>query len=127
MALVDPNIAMSFKPTTEYQPRNVLAEYAQLQQIQGGQMQLQDYQRKSEALERMRVAIRKAGGPDDLGLAAKEMMEIPEYFEQGATILTQNRIRYSGICQVSYVEVERESDRRLLKNRDYSILQFTQA
>lgn len=83
MALVNPNIAMSFKPTTEYQPRNALADYAQMQQIQTGDMQMQDYRRKSEALERMRVAIRKAGGPDDLGLAAKEMMEIPEYFEQG--------------------------------------------
>jgi hypothetical protein len=34
MALVNPNIAMSFRPTVEYQPRNVLAEYAQLQTIQ---------------------------------------------------------------------------------------------
>jgi len=83
MALVNPNIAMSFKPTTEYQPRNALADYAQMQQIQTGDMQMQEYRRKSEALERMRVAIRNAGGPDDLGLAAKEMMEIPEYFEQG--------------------------------------------
>lgn len=37
MALVNPNIAMSFRPTVEYQPRNALAEYAQLQQIQSGQ------------------------------------------------------------------------------------------
>jgi len=37
MALVNPNIAMSYRPATEYQPRNALAEYAQIQQIMGGQ------------------------------------------------------------------------------------------
>ncbi len=36
MALVNPNIAMSFR-MPEFQPRNALAEYAQIQQIQGGQ------------------------------------------------------------------------------------------
>ena len=39
MALVNPQIAMSYRPTTEYQPRNALAEYAQLQSIMGGQRQ----------------------------------------------------------------------------------------
>jgi len=39
MALVNPQIAMSFRPTTEYQPRNALAEYAQLQSIVGAQRQ----------------------------------------------------------------------------------------
>jgi hypothetical protein len=36
MALVNPNIAMSFRQP-EFTPRNALAEYAQIQQIQGGQ------------------------------------------------------------------------------------------
>ena len=36
MALVNPNIAMSFR-MPEFKPRNALAEYAQIQQIQGGQ------------------------------------------------------------------------------------------
>jgi hypothetical protein len=36
MALVNPNIAMSFRQP-EFAPRNALAEYAQIQQIQGGQ------------------------------------------------------------------------------------------
>lgn len=85
MALVDPNIAMSFRPTTEYQPRNALADYANVQQIQSGQMQLQDYRQKSEALERMRTAIRKAGGPD-LETAALEMMQVPEYAEHGSRL-----------------------------------------
>jgi hypothetical protein len=83
MALVNPNIAMSFKPTTEYQPRNALADYAQMQQIQTGDMQMQEYRRKSEGLERIRTAISKAGGPDDLETAAQEMMKVPEYFDQG--------------------------------------------
>lgn len=37
MALVNPQIAMSYRPTTEYQPRNALAEYAQMQQILNAQ------------------------------------------------------------------------------------------
>lgn len=41
MALVNPQIAMSYRPTTEYQPRNALAEYAQIQQIVGAQEQQQ--------------------------------------------------------------------------------------
>lgn len=86
MALVNPNIAMSFKPTTEYQPRNALADYAQMQQIQTGDMQMQEYRRKSEGLERIRTAISKAGGPDDLETAAQEMMKVPEYFNQGYEI-----------------------------------------
>jgi len=86
MALVNPNIAMSFKPTTEYQPRNALADYAQMQQIQTGDMQMQEYRRKSEGLERIRTAISKAGGPDDLETAAQEMMKVPEYFDQGYEI-----------------------------------------
>lgn len=36
MALVNPNIAMSFR-MPEFTPRNALAEFAQMQQIQGGQ------------------------------------------------------------------------------------------
>jgi hypothetical protein len=86
MALVNPNIAMSFKPTTEYQPINALADYAQMQQIQTGDMQMQEYRRKSEGLERIRTAISKAGGPDDLETAAQEMMKVPEYFNQGYEI-----------------------------------------
>lgn len=86
MALVNPNIAMSFKPTTEYQPRNALADYAQMQQIQTGDMQMQEYRRKSEGLERIRNAISKAGGPNDLETAAQEMMKVPEYFNQGYEI-----------------------------------------
>lgn len=41
MALVNPQIAMSYRPAVEYQPRNALAEYAQIQQIVGAQEQQQ--------------------------------------------------------------------------------------
>ena len=94
MALVNPNIAMSFKPTTEYQPRNVLAEYAQLQQIQGGQrqaemadMQMQEYRQNKEALGRIQAAIVAKGGPPDLKAAANEMIKNPQYMDKGIQIL----------------------------------------
>jgi hypothetical protein len=41
MALVNPQIAMSVRPTVEYQPRNALVDYAQMQQILGAQEQQQ--------------------------------------------------------------------------------------
>ena len=52
MALVNPQIAMSYRPTTEYQPRNALAEYAQIQQIMGGQRQAELSQYQLEAAKR---------------------------------------------------------------------------
>jgi hypothetical protein len=64
MALVNPNIAMSFRQP-EFTPRNALAEYAQLQQIQGGQqaqelnkLQIQEYQRSREEEEGTRNFLR---------------------------------------------------------------------
>jgi hypothetical protein len=61
MALVNPNIAMSFRQP-EFQPRNALAEYAQLQQIQGGrQAQELNALKMQEALAAMeeRNALRQ--------------------------------------------------------------------
>lgn len=96
MALVNPNIAMSYKPTTEYQPRNALAEYAQIQQIQGGQrqaemanMEMQEYKRKRDALSKIQSAIVSNGGPPDLRAAATEMMKNPEYLVQGRQMLQE--------------------------------------
>lgn len=64
MALVNPNIAMSFRQP-EFTPRNALAEYAQMQQIQGGQqaqelnkLQIQEYQREREEEEGTRNFLR---------------------------------------------------------------------
>ncbi len=70
MALVNPNIAMSFRQP-EFKPRNALAEYAQIQQIQGGQrqaevadMQLRRMRQEDEDIERIHQIAMKNGGPD---------------------------------------------------------------
>ncbi len=95
MALVNPQIAMSYRPTTEYQPRNALAEYAQLQSIVGAQrqaevadMQLEKYRQDRAALDNIRRAIVAKGGPPDLEAAAEEMIKSgnPDYIERGAAI-----------------------------------------
>lgn len=95
MALVNPSIAMSFRPTTEYQPRNALAEYAQVQQIMGGQrqaevadMQLESLRRDRDALSQIQAAIVAKGGPPDLAAAADAMIKSgkPEYLTQGMAI-----------------------------------------
>ena len=94
MALVNPNIAMSFRGV-EMPQQNALADYAAIQQIQGGQrqaevaqMQLESMRRDQAALAKMQEAIAAKGGPTDLNVAADEMMKsgIPEYFKQGLTI-----------------------------------------
>jgi hypothetical protein len=71
MALVNPQIAMSYRPTVEYQPRNALAEYAQVQQIMGGQrqaemadMQMRRMQQEDAEIERIHQIAMKQGGPE---------------------------------------------------------------
>jgi hypothetical protein len=83
MALVNPQIAMSYRPTVEYQPRNALAEAAQIQQIVGGQrqaevadMQLEDLRRERGVLGQIAAAISAKGGPD-LKTASLLMMQNP--------------------------------------------------
>lgn len=97
MALVNPQIAMSYRPTTEYQPRNALAEYAQIQSIVGGQrqaeaaeMQLESLRRERDALGQIQAAITAKGGPPDLAAAADAMIKTgkPEYLTQGMAIRT---------------------------------------
>jgi len=94
MALVNPNIAMSFRGV-ELPQQNALADYAAVQQIQGSQrqgevaqMQLETMRRDQSALARMQAAITAKGGPADLNVAADEMIKsgIPEYFKQGVAI-----------------------------------------
>ena len=95
MALVNPQIAMSYRPTVEYQPRNALAEYAQIQNIIGGQrqaevaeMQLDQLRQDRDALRQIQAAIVEKGGPPDLGAAADAMIRSgrPQYIQQGLTI-----------------------------------------
>jgi hypothetical protein len=99
MALVNPNIAMSFRQP-EFKPRNALAEYAQIQQIQGGQrqaevadMQLESLRRERDALSQIQAAIVAKGGPADLDAAADAMIKTgrPEYVTQGMAIQTARR------------------------------------
>lgn len=94
MALVNPNIAMSYRGV-EIPQQNALADYAAIQQIQGGQrqaevsqMQLESLRRDQAALSKMQAAITAKGGPADLNVAADEMIKsgIPEYLKQGLTI-----------------------------------------
>jgi hypothetical protein len=94
MALVNPNIAMSFR-APEMPQQNALADYAAIQQIQGSQrqgevaqMQLESMRRDQAALSRMQAAITAKGGPADLNVAADEMIKsgIPEYLKQGLVI-----------------------------------------
>lgn len=94
MALVNPDIAMSFR-MPEIKPRNAMAEYAQLQQIQGGQrqaevadMQLEALRRDRDALSQIQAAIVAKGGPPDLAAAADAMIKSgkPEYLTQGMAI-----------------------------------------
>ena len=91
---INPNIAMSFRGV-EMPQQNALADYAAIQQIQGGQrqaevaqMQLESMRRDQAALTKMQEAITAKGGPADLNVAADEMIKsgIPEYFKQGLVI-----------------------------------------
>jgi hypothetical protein len=94
MALVNPNIAMSFRQP-EFQVPNALAQYAQIQQIQGGQrqaemadMQMEALRRDRDALSQIQAAIVAKGGPPDLAAAADAMIKSgkPEYLTQGMAI-----------------------------------------
>jgi hypothetical protein len=94
MALVNPNIAMSFRQP-EFRPRNAMAEYAQMQQIEGGQrqaeiadMQLEELRRARDTLGQIQAAIVAKGGPADLNAASDAMLKSgnPKYFAQGLAI-----------------------------------------
>jgi hypothetical protein len=91
MALVNPNIAMSFRQP-EFRPRNALAEYAQVQSIMGGQrqaemadMQMEDLRRERGVLGQIAAAIAAKDGPD-LQTASLLMMQNPRTSEQGFNI-----------------------------------------
>ena len=64
MALVNPNIAMSFRQP-EFKPRNAMAEYAQMQKVQMDDMTLQRIQEDRAELIGLRARLRAAGRSDD--------------------------------------------------------------
>jgi len=84
MALVDPNIAMSFR-MPEIKAPNALAQYAQLAQVKNMQrdeqlnqlrmdemqMKIANLRRDEVDLENIRQAIQKNGGPSDTVEIAK--------------------------------------------------------
>ena len=87
MALVNPNIAMSFRGV-EMPQQNMLADYAAVQQIQSGQrqgeaaqMQLEKMRREETALGTLMDTITSKGGPSDPMEAAQAMIKsrIPQY------------------------------------------------
>ena len=94
MALVNPNIAMSFRQP-EFTPRNALAEYAQVQQIVGGQrqaemadMQMEALRRKERAISQIQATAAKNGGPTDRREIARAYINsgVPEFMQFGLTM-----------------------------------------
>jgi hypothetical protein len=91
MAL-NPNIALGVRPL---EIPNQLAQYAQVQQLMGGQrqaemadMQMEALRRDRDALDKIQAAIVAKGGPPDLAAAADEMIRSgkPEFLTQGMAI-----------------------------------------
>lgn len=106
MALVNPQIAMSYRPTVEYQPRNALAEAAQIQNIlsartqqesaqtqqesartqqEMARMQLDKMRRDEQALDTLMQTITAKGGPADPIEASTALIQtrIPHYMDLG--------------------------------------------
>ena len=93
MALVNPQIAMSYRPTVEYQPRNALADAAQVMSLQQAQMQMDKLRQTDEAIERIRQVSMKEGGPSDTMEIAKAFLSSPvaEHQTMGFKIFQQQR------------------------------------
>lgn len=92
MALVNPNIALSFKPV-EIQQRNPLAEAAQVMNLQQAQMQMEKIRQTDAAMERIRQVAMQHGGPDNLTDIAKAYMGSPDAQHQalGLTLLQKQQ------------------------------------
>jgi len=98
---INPNIAMSFRGV-EMPQQNALADYAAIQQIQGGQrqaevaqMQLEKMRREESGLDQMMATITAKGGPSDPMVAADAMIKskIPQYMEMGFKLQNAARQR----------------------------------
>ena len=91
---LDPSIVNAYQPPKFNMP-DPLQDVAALEQIKSGRVsrqlheqQLAQLQRDSLALDNMRAAITKAGGPADLDVAADEMIKsgVPHYIDLGYKI-----------------------------------------
>lgn len=84
MALVNPNIAMSFRQP-EFQAPNMLAQYAQLMQLQQSQrqgevaqMQLEKLRRDKDIFDQFQANVIKYGGPSDPNAIVKAFLDSPD-------------------------------------------------
>jgi hypothetical protein len=85
MALVDPNIALSYRGLQLQDP---LDQYSKASAAQLNALQMDKFMRDRDALKQIQTAITAKGGPPDLESAANEMIRsgIPEYMTQGIAI-----------------------------------------
>lgn len=85
MALVDPNIALSYRGLQLQDP---LEQYSKASAAQLNALQMDKFMRDRDALNQIQTAITAKGGPPDLESAANEMIRsgIPEYMTQGIAI-----------------------------------------
>jgi len=85
MALVDPNIALSYRGIQLQDP---LEQYSKASAAQLNALQMDKFMRDRDALKQIQAAITSKGGPPDLETAANEMIRsgIPEYMQQGIAI-----------------------------------------
>ena len=91
MALVNPNIAMSYRGV-ELPQQNALADYAAVQQIQSGQrqaevsqMQIEQMRRDDATLKQIQAKSMENGGPADLDSIADAYLKSgnPKFVEFG--------------------------------------------
>ena len=93
MALVDPNIALSYKGVQLQDP---LEQYGRITNIQSAQqaqqmnaLKMEDMQRERDALAQIQSTIAAKGGPPDLRVAAQAMLNTgrPEFVKTAVSIL----------------------------------------
>ena len=93
MALVDPNIALSYRGIQLQDP---LEQYGRITNIQSAQqaqqmnaLKMEDMQRERDALAQIQSTIAAKGGPPDLRVAAQAMLNTgrPEFVKTAVSIL----------------------------------------
>lgn len=95
MALVDPNIALSYRGLQLQDP---LDQYSKASSAQLNALKMDELMQEREALNQIRSAITAKGGPPDLEAAAQAMVSTgrPQFVDSGLAILQklQNQRNY---------------------------------
>lgn len=95
MALVDPNIALSYRGIQLQDP---LEQYSKASAAQLNALKMDELMQEREALSQIRSAITAKGGPPDLEAAAQAMVSTgrPQFVQSGMAILEklQNQKNY---------------------------------